>query len=217
MKRLTDAERRRIDDCVKSVEERTGAQIATAIAPKSDHYPEIPWKAFALGVSIVALTRVLLAAFWPRWPAVSVLLADLTAILGGGALLALLSIRVQPIGRLFLHHVRAEVETREHAEVMMLRRGMFATRERNAVLIMVSLFEHQVVIVPDIGVASRLPAAALGRVIDAMVPLLRGGKACDALCVGVNEVGALLMASGAAASGVVNVGLPDAVIEERAR
>ena len=129
-----------IDACVKAVEARTGAEIATAIVGKSDHYPEIPWKAFALGVSLVALTRVLLAVYWPRWGAGPALLSDVIAILGGGALLALLAIRVPSVGRLFVQHVHAEVEVRQHAEVLMLRGEMFATTGRNAVLILVSVF-----------------------------------------------------------------------------
>ena len=212
--RLTDDERRRIDDCVKAVERRTGVEIVTAITPKSDHYPEIPWKAFALGVSLVALTRVVLAVLWPRWPDGATLLKDIMAILGGGAVLALLSIWSQSVARLFLHHVRAETETLQHAQGLVLGREMFATDRRNAVLILVSLFERQVVIVPDKGVAQRLRRDDLRRVIFRMRPLLRSGNACAALCLGINEVGALLGDSVTTADLPVN-GLPDAVIEER--
>ena len=96
-------------------------------------------------------------------------------------------------------------------------------RIRNAVLILVSLFERRVVILPDRGVAASLPARELRRVIGAMVPLLRDGRACDALCLGVEAVGKLLPAHPQpgplggphpnplpAGEGVI----PDAVIEE---
>lgn len=213
--RLTDIDKQRIDAAVKAVEARTGAEIATAVVARSDHYPEIPWKAFALGVSLVALTRVLLAVYAPRWG--PTLLSDLTAILGGGALLALLAIRIKSVGRLFVQHLRAETEVRQHAEVLMLRHEMFATGERNAVLILVSLFERQVVILPDRGVARSLAPRDLQRVIGAMVPLLRAGGACDALCLGVDEIGKLLPARDstrdAKPAGRASP-LPDAVIED---
>ena len=212
--RLTGPEKQRIDAAVKAVEARTGTEIATAVVARSDHYPEIPWKAFALGVSLVALTRLLLAIFVaPRWGTGLTLLSDITAILGGGALLALLAIRSPSVGHLFVSRLHAEIEVRQHAEVLMLRREMFATTDRNAVLILVSLFERQVVVLPDRGVASMLAPRDLGRVIAAMAPLLRQRRACAALCVGVEEIGKLLPAvegrgdeSGAR--------LPDAVIEE---
>jgi putative membrane protein len=217
--RLSDPDKQRIDAAVKAVEARTGAEIATAVVVKSDDYPEIPWKAFALGASLVALTRVLLAVFAPRWGAGSgaAVLADMTAILGGGAFLALLAIRSSSVGRLFVGHVRAEVEVRQHAEGLMFRRELFSTRDRNAVLILVSRFERQVVILPDRGVAAALPADALRAVIAKMAPLLRDGRACDALCVGVDEVGKLLPAAGARAGAEPGDGatrLPDAVIED---
>ena len=207
--RLTDTDKQRIDAAVRAVEATTGAEIATAVVAKSDDYPEIPWKAFALGVSLVALTRLLLAVFAPRWG--PTLLSDIMAILGGGALLALLAIRVRSIGRLFVQPVRAETEVRQHAQVMMLDREMFATDGRNAVLILVSLFEHRVVILPDRGVASHLPPRELQRVIAAMVPLLRAGRACDALCLGVDEIGKRLPRHSTQPSSGM---LPDAVIED---
>ena len=212
--RLTDPEKQRIDAAVRAVEARTGTEIATAVVAKSDHYPEIPWKAFALGVSLVALTRLLLAIYVvPRWGTGSTLLSDITAILGGGGLLALLAIRSSSVGRLFVGRLHAEVEVKQHAEVLMLRREMFATKDRNAVLILVSLFERQVVIFPDRGVASLLATRELGRVIAAMAPLLRERRACDALCLGVEEIGRMLPA----VNGHVDdrgPRLPDAVIEE---
>ena len=155
--RLTDPEKQRIDAAVKAVEARTGTEIATAVVARSDHYPEIPWKAFALGVSLVALTRLLLAiTVTPRWGTGLTLLSDIAAILGGGALLALFAIRSSSVGRLFVARLHAETEVKQHAEVLMLPREMFATKDRNAVLILVSLFERHVVILPDRGVASLL-------------------------------------------------------------
>lgn len=45
--------------------------------------------------------------------------------------------------------LRAEAEVRQHAQAMFLERGVFQTRDRTGLLLMISLFEHRIVILPD--------------------------------------------------------------------
>jgi len=81
------------------------------------------------------------------------------------------------------------------------------------VLILVSIFERQVVILPDIGLRAHLGDADLQPAIAKMTPLLAAGAVGEALCQGVGAVEALLLARGVRASGGESGGLPDATIE----
>src|SRR5438270_411458 len=105
--RLSEQERRRIDERIAAFESHTGAQVVTAVVDKCDHYPEIPWKAFALGASLAAFARVALDFVHPDWLTSRAALLDAVVILGCGALLALASIMLRSLGRLFLHGARA--------------------------------------------------------------------------------------------------------------
>jgi putative membrane protein len=211
---LSTEERRRIDQCVVAFEAHTGAQVVTAVVEKSDNYPEIPWKAFALGASVTALLRLLLDLARPDWLTGYGTLFDAVLILGVGAALALVAIHWHAFARMFLHGARAETEVTQHARVLFLRHDVFATPSRNGVLILVSIFERRVVILPDTGLHAQIGDAELHPVIARMTPLLAADKVCDALCRGVTDLEALLTGMGFHATGNEGAGLPDAMIVE---
>jgi len=70
-------------------------------------------------------------------------------------------------GRLFIRSDRMEEEVHQRAQVVFLARELFATPGRDAILVLVSLFERHVVVIPDaVGAAGRRPGVARGRRAD---------------------------------------------------
>jgi putative membrane protein len=205
--RLQPAESDAIARLIASVEARTGTQLLVAVVPRSDSYLELPWKAFALGASLAALGVVI--ADTP----VTALLA-VVAILGSGAIGALLAILVPRFARLFLREARSQAEVRPYAESLFLRHELFGTRGRTAVLILVSQFERRVEVVPDTGLRARVGEAGWQHVIETMVPHLRETGPFHALEAGIAYVERLLTSKGFdAAAGTANE-LPNRPIEE---
>ena len=64
---LTRAELDAIEARTAALEAHAGVQVVTAVVGKSDHYVELPWKAFALGAVLAALGVVLADALRPDW------------------------------------------------------------------------------------------------------------------------------------------------------
>jgi uncharacterized membrane protein len=54
---------------VAALESATGVEVVAAIIARADSYPEIPWKAFALGASAVSLAAAVSAFLEPGWEA----------------------------------------------------------------------------------------------------------------------------------------------------
>jgi putative membrane protein len=212
--RLSEEERRRIDQRIAAFESHTGAQVVTAVVDRCSHYPEIPWKAFALGASLGALARVGLDMLHPEWLTSRAALIDAVVILGCGALLGLASVLLRSLGRLFLHGAHAEDEVIAHAWSLFLRHEVFVTPERNGALILVSRFERRVAIVMDTALRARVEHTELSAIIARMTPLLARGDACEALCEAVTHVEALLITKGFVARGGEANRLSDQVIEE---
>ena len=52
---LTEQEQQQINELVAEVEAKSGARMPVAVIGKADAYPEIPWKAFAVGAAVAAL------------------------------------------------------------------------------------------------------------------------------------------------------------------
>ena len=204
---LQPAESDAIDRRVTTVEARTGVQVVAAVVPRSDNYVELPWKAFALGASLAG-AAVVLANLW-----LTVLL-DTLIVLGTAAVCALLAVFVPPFARLFLREVRSHAEVRQYAESLFLRRELFRTRDRRAVLVLVSQFERRIEILPDTGLAGRVRATDWRQVIEVMTPHLRDARAFHALQDGIGAVERVLLANGVQATAPTTNELPNRPIEE---
>lgn len=211
---LAAAEAAAIDQMVARVESRTGVQIATAIVRRSDAYTELPWKAFALGTSLAALALVAADAWNPQWATASTALLLAVATLLSGMALAGAAMFTPSFARLLLRGHRAEIEARRYAESLFFRRGLFRTRTRTAVLILVSLFERRIEIVADEGLQSRVSAAEWNGVIARMTPHLRSERPFDAVRDALEAVDALLASKGFQGDPAADDELPNRTIEE---
>ena len=199
---LDQRESAALEQAIAGLEAQTGVQLVTAVIGKADSYVELPWKAFALGTAFAALALVVADALSPRWTGADSALIFAVAILGAGAVSALLAVAAPAYARLFLRATRRDVEVRHYAQAFFLRRELFATRGRNGILLLVALFERKVEILPDVGLHARFDRTDWRTVIDAMTPLLRERRCFGALQQGVVRLEALLLAKGmSAASG----------------
>lgn len=209
---LSDQERSRLDVRVAETEKLTGTQIVLTVIQKSDAYAELPWKAFALGASLAGL--ILFMMYWrfhdwyPDLPALLMVVGILTC----GALLALLTVMIPRFAKCFLSDYRAEVEVQQYAKSLFLDRELFATEKRTGILLLVSLFERRVVILPDKGLDNRLQEEDRGDMIAAMTPFLKRKQISRAFDAGLDYLSSIpTNASQEAGSDE----LPNEIIEEK--
>lgn len=210
---LTDQERIELDRRVADTEKRAGAQIVLAVVKRSDTYAELPWKAFALGAAVAGSGTVLLDLLRPEWNSGVAVLFAVVATLAAGAACALLCVAVPGFARFFLDAHRREVEVRQYAHSLFLSREVFATRGRIGVLLLVSTFERQVVLLPDTGLAKRLSREAMHDIVARMTAALAGGQVCLALENGLQGLEEHLAATAAGAARANE--LPNVIIEEK--
>ena len=196
---------------IAALEARAGVQVVAAVVPRSDSYPEVPWRAFALGASVAALVALVVDVGRPDWLSVRSLLLQALAILGSGAIAAVIAQAVPVFARFFLGTERTASEVRQAAEGMFIARELFLAPQRDAVLVLVSLFEHRVVIVPDVFYRGRVEAAEWQTVVERMTPLLKRGLHGEAFLEGLGSLDALLARKGIAAGRRPNA-IPDALV-----
>ena len=96
---LSKTETDALDLEIARVHAATGVRVVAAEIGKADTYEELPWKAFALGVSLAALIVVGVDVLDPRWQVPSATMLSVVSILMAGALAALLAIFVPAFGR----------------------------------------------------------------------------------------------------------------------
>jgi putative membrane protein len=193
---LAPAETGAIEARVAELEASCGVEVVTVIIGKADVYPETVWKAFALGAAITCLVVTLADILRPDWITSSAVLASAIAILGVGATCALLAVYVPAFARLFLRESRAALEVQQYAKVQFLEREVFATPMRTGILVLVSLLERRVVILPDKGLHARVSAVEWDTVIARMAGSLREGMTGAALLDGLAGISELLASKG---------------------
>ena len=200
---------------IASLEAATGVEAVTAVIARADSYPEIPWKAFALGASAAALAAVVVALFEPGWEAFHAVAETALAVLAAGAAAALATVWIAPLARLFVPRARRAAEVLQSAQAMFLEGGLHRTRRRDGILVLVSLFEREVVVLTDVGLQDRLGTAELAPAIAAITARLKRGELRDALLDGLARLEAALAARGFHAQPGEASEISDSVIQQR--
>ena len=212
MKRiLSDHDRNRLDALIGKIEKRTNTQIVLAVIQRSDVYADLPWKSFALGASFTGFLVFISDLLFYNWyPQVTVPLS-VVGILSGGAFCALLTMFIPGFARRLLSAFRAEVEVQQYAESLFLSRELYATSKRTGILVLVSLFERKVVILPDKGLINQLTKDAMQRMIVSMTLLLKRNEISQAFEAGLKQLSHIL---GENVQGTGENELHDEIIEE---
>lgn len=208
-------EQERIAARVAALEARTGAQVVTAVVGKSDAYPEVPWRAFALGAAVAALAISVGSLFADRWLSGESALYHAVVILGSGAVLALLSLGIAPLARAFTDQLRRDFEVTQFAQSLFFTRGLDHTRGRIGILLLVSLFERKVVLLADDGFEGHIHAGEWQVLTDRITLLLSRRGIGFALHAGLDGMEALLLERGFHAAGMAENELPNPVLQLR--
>jgi putative membrane protein len=189
---LTPWEAAAIEARVAKLEAERGLEVVTLVARKSDDYPEAVWKAFAFGAALAGLIVASAELASASWTGAAQVLGSVLAVLGAGAACALAAIFVPAVTRLVLRESRMALETQQYAKAQFLDRELFATRERTAVLLLVSLLERRVVIHADAALRALVPAQEWDGVIARMAAPLRAGRRGEAVLAGLDAIDELL-------------------------
>src|SRR3954468_1133754 len=121
----TEKERQQINTIVARFEADTGIQAVAAITARADAYPEIPWKAYAMGSALGAALAAVNPLVISGWTHATLIAFDSMLILAAGAMLSLLAAFVPAAGRLFVDRLRAQNEAEQHAQGIFLERELF--------------------------------------------------------------------------------------------
>lgn len=82
----------------------------------------------------------------------------------------------------------------DHAAFVFGELGMHRTKDRNGVLIYVSVPEQRLAVIGDAGIHERLPDGYWNEVLGVVIGHFKDGRFCDGLCAGVERLGEQLRA-----------------------
>lgn len=202
---ITDADRARIVEAIRAAEAKTSGEIFCVVAARASSYALVP----------IAWAAVL--ALLVPWPFIN--FTTLTAVgvylLQLGVFVALAAAFWRPAIRYRLVSRRTRNE-RAHGLAMeqFRRQSLRKTEGRTGVLVFAALAEGYGEIVPDAGIAQKVPAEAWDRIVAGLLSAIRQGREGDGFVAAIEQCGRLLAEHLPAVPGAPNPDeLPDRLVE----
>lgn len=211
---LTEQEKARVSEAVRAAERRTSAEIVPMLVARSGLYRDAQHRT-GLALALLILTGLLTGeALWLPWGwhaanAAWLIVATLLAYTIG-TWLGTFGAVIRAVTS--TERLRRKVQLR--AERAFAQHGISQTRERTGVLLMVSLLERRVYVLPDLGIGPKISAAQWDEVVEAVVTKLKANDIAGGLCAGIERCGTILTHVCPATLGNNPDELPDRIVQE---
>jgi putative membrane protein len=182
---FTAEEKERLKATTREVEPRTIGEIVVMVVDHSNHYIEAEVLGSVLLGSLLSLILTVLffhASLWFYIPLSFLFFFPFW----------FLFIKVEVLKRLFIGIRRKEETVRLRAERAFFERGLYKTKKNTGVLFFISLLEKKVWVLADKGIYEKMDQETLNRFANEVSRGIKEGRACDALCQAIQEIGILL-------------------------
>ena len=196
---LREEDLERIKAAVKNAEEKISGEIVPVLVERSGDYLIALYKGSLIGAALTFISMVILDRFVIN-DAVNTLFYDpvfiLLIVILGGVLGAVVPYFSDPVKRLLVARRYQDLVTRQCAENAFLEEEVFNTRQRTGVMIFVSFFEHEVIVMADKGISKIVDQKQWDMIVQDLVKEIRNGRVVEALENGIKQCGDILLEKG---------------------
>lgn len=185
----------RIKSAVRKAEAGISGEIVPVIVARSGYYTIANYK----GALLAAFTVFSLIVVFDRYvPSLAVydplhifLLVLLASVIGG-----VLPNVSDDVKRWLVSQRHRDHATRQRAENAFLEQEVFNTRHRTGIMIFISFFEHEVIIIGDQGISKVVEQKIWDNLVQDLIGHIRKGKTVDGLEVAIKRCGEILKEKG---------------------
>jgi putative membrane protein len=181
---LDKTARERIEAAITEVERQTSGEIVVAEIHASDDYTDL---ALSYGIALAIGSAIIAHVAWPELSIVWLLWLQAAMILG-----CLLAFKLGPVLRALAPDRRLGESVERCAREAFFEHELFATRDRTAVLILISELEHRVAILGDAGIDQHVQAAGWQVHVQHITRAIRNRQAAQGICEVTRGIGAVL-------------------------
>lgn len=198
-KKLSDEDLERIRNAVKEAEKTIAGEIVPVIVEMSGRYPQAVYKAaIAFGMvfflTVIIIDRYLLSAgsLTLFYDPIFIFFFVLT----GGTLGALLARFSDFVKRWFISRDEMDEQTQQRAETTFLEEEIFNTRHRTGIMIFVSMFEHEVVVMGDSGINKVVDQKEWDQLVADLISHIKRGELVAGMEAEVKRCAKILLEKG---------------------
>lgn len=194
-KRFKPEELERIKAAVKQAESKISGEIVPVFVEKSGHYTIANYRAGVLGATAVFFLIILFDRYVPSLAVYDPVLIFVLVMLGGfiGALKANY---IPFVKRMMLSQSYMDQSTRKRAESAFLQEEVFNTRLRTGIMIFISFFEHEVIVMADKGISKDVDQKEWDAIVRTIIENVKKGKVTDGIEKAILRCGEILLDKG---------------------
>ena len=194
-KRFTDQDFEKIKAAVKDAESKISGEIVPVFVERSGFYTIANYRAALIAAALSFLIIIVIDRYAP-WLAVYDPLFIFLAVVLGGIVGASVPHFMQPAKRWFVNQKHLDEATKKKAETAFLEQEVFNTRHRTGIMIFVSFFEREVIVMADRGISKVVEQKEWDKMVRGIVENIRMGKVIEGIEGAIKRCGEILLEKG---------------------
>lgn len=193
--RFSPEDLERIKKAVHDAESKISGEIVPVFVERSGFYSIANYRAALIGAASVFLLIIIFDRYVPSLAVYDPVLI-FTFVMLGGFIGALKSHFISPVKRFMLSQGHLDQATRKRAETAFLEEEVFNTRQRTGILIFVSFFEHEVIVMADKGISKVVDQKEWDSLVRIIIEHIKKGKITDGIVSAITRCGDILLEKG---------------------
>lgn len=193
--RFSAEELARIKAAVFEAESKISGEIVPVFVESSGRYTIANYRGGFIAAVSTFLTIIFLDRYMPHYaiydPLIILIVFLLAGIVGG-----FLSHYVIPLKRLLVTQQQLDSATRVRAEKAFLEQEVFNTKERTGILIFVSFFEKEVMVMADKGISKVVDQREWDALVRLIIDGIRRNQIVEGLEAAIKRSGEILLEKG---------------------
>ncbi len=193
--RFSPEDLERIRTAVKEAESKISGEIVPVFVEKSSLYTIANYRAALIGAALVFFLIVIFDRYVPTLAVYDPVLIFALVVLGG-LIGAVKSQYINLVKRMMLSQSYMDQATRKRAQAAFLEEEVFNTRQRTGIMIFISFFEHEVIVMADKGISKVVEQKEWDAIVRTIIEHVKKGKVTDGIVSAISRCGQLLLEKG---------------------
>ncbi len=193
--RFSQQELERIKAAVRTAEDKISGEIVPVFVERSGTYSIAVYRGFLLLAGLAFLAIIVFDRYIPALaiydPLLIFLSITLAGFIGAGA-----TTFIEPLKRLLMSQSHMDKVTRQRAENAFLEEEVFNTRHRTGIMLFISFFEHEVIVMADRGISKVVEQKEWDKMVRAITENVRLGKVTEGIEAAILRCGEILLEKG---------------------
>jgi putative membrane protein len=185
----------RIKSAVRKAEEKISGEIVPVFVERSGYYTIANYRGAMIAAALVFLAIIVVDRYIPDLSIYDPLFIFITIVLGG-LLGAIATHSIEPLKRVMLSQTHMDQATRKRAENAFLEEEVFNTRHRTGIMIFISFFEREVIVMADRGISKVVDQKEWDKLVRNIIDNIRLGKVTEGMEDSIIRCGNILLEKG---------------------